>query len=283
MAIVDAGSEEQFLPGSRYQRRIERALRRRLADVKEAVPGHQEAVVTADDVTAEADFAEDEFEDEEKRTDPHERRRGSLPLAVCMASVFSLADVMPSYWAAEALGGSPFETWVVTGLFVAAVAGFGWMLSYYRHDGEERGFLVAFGCAASMVAAEVYLRFDYLRVVAQATLVRATFQAFVLGLITTLLIWLSYLVLVRARSVRLHRQLSEMNALKRQAVTARHGRAATGGTLRREVDSYRLIDGASQDGIALIRTEASKVIEAGELELGRPELEAARTESEEER
>ena len=74
------------------------------------------------------------------KCDPHEKRRGSLPLAVGGATLAGLADTFPSYLAAQAIGGrEPVATGIYTAMLVGATTGGAAMAAHFTHSNNRKG------------------------------------------------------------------------------------------------------------------------------------------------
>ena len=205
----------------RATRRQHRAVRRRLSALHVAEQREDAARATAAAATDEAEFAQAEYEAELQSVDPDGKRRGSLPFAVLAALLFALADIIPAWWAAEALGGGWFQTALVTGLLVAGLAGFAALLSYFQHERRRTSMKFAFGAAATLVVVESLLRLDYLLTTGDEGLRRALTEAGLLALVTAGLLWMSYVVLLRAESVSMWRMRRETSRLADQAAVLR--------------------------------------------------------------
>ena len=87
-------------------------------------------------------------------SDAEDRRFGSLPGAFAIAIVVSIVDVLPAYWAAQALGNGVTDTWLLTGILVAGLTGVAWMMSHYRNKGSRGPFLAAFLFTVALILVE---------------------------------------------------------------------------------------------------------------------------------
>ena len=201
----------------RAGRRQQRAIRRRLNALQIAEQREDAAHASAASATEEAEFAQAEYEGELQSVDPDAKRRGSLPWAVVAAGVLAGLDVFPAWWAAEALGGDYFETVLVTGLLVAGLAGFAALLSYFDHDRRRTSLRFAFAAAVVLVLVESGLRFDYLVTVTDQGYRSAVIETGLLALVTSGLLWMSYVVLLRAESVALWRMRRQTKRLADEA------------------------------------------------------------------
>ena len=207
--------------GERVQARMQRMFRRRLRTLEAAQRYSAFARTRATELGAEAALAEAELEAEQQSADPDGRRHASFWLSVLAAAVFAGLDAWPAWWAAEALGGGYLETGVVAALLVAGLTGFAALLSYFRHRGEARKFRFAFASAALLVLIETGLRFDYLRVTTDDTLLHISIESGLLALVTAGLLWMSYEVLLRAESFQLNRLRRRTGGVSKQAAAAR--------------------------------------------------------------
>jgi hypothetical protein len=219
---------------------------------------HDEATTeaAAAATASEADMAERLYLAQRQRVDPDGKRPGSLPLAIFAAIVFAVLDVGPARWAAEALGSSLRDTRIVTLLLVAGLAGFAVLLSHFKHghvpvrDGRRRrnwSLWFALAASAALVVIESKLRYDFLRVTEGDNRMSAGFESGLLALVTAGLLWMSYVVLLRAEPV-------ELFILRR-----RRNRLAAAAEARREEASLatarRLNEGRVAAGIANAQPE----------------------------
>ena len=138
------------------------------------------------------------LDQERALTDAEDRRFGSLLGAFVIAIVVSIVDVLPAYWAAQALGNGVTDTWLVTGILVAGLTGVAWMMSHYRNRGGRGQFLAAIFFTVALILVEAFLRVRYLLVVNDATVFDAALQGVVLAGISGVLVWVGYMKLVDA-------------------------------------------------------------------------------------
>jgi len=131
-------------------------------------------------------------------SDAEDRRFGSLLGAFAIAIVVSIVDVLPAYWAAQALGNGVVDTWLVTGILVAGLTGFAWMMSHYRNKGSREPFLAALFFTFVLILVEAFLRVRYLLVVNDMTTFDAALQGVVMAGVSGVLVWVGYLKLVDA-------------------------------------------------------------------------------------
>ena len=115
-----------------------------------------------------------------------------------IAIVVSIVDVLPAYWAAQALGNGVADTWLVTGILVAGLTGVAWMMSHYRNRGGRGQLLAAMIFTFGLIVVEAFLRVRYLLVVNDATVFDAALQGVVLAGISGVLVWVGYMKLVDA-------------------------------------------------------------------------------------
>jgi hypothetical protein len=176
--------------------------------------------------TREADMADRLYLAQRQRLDPDGKRPGSLLVAVIAAIALAVLDIFPALWAAEALGGNLRETRLVALLLVAGLAGFAALLSHFKHghvpvrNGRRiRNWSLWFALAASiaLVLIESGLRFDYLRTGGADTRLTAGIEAGLLALVTAGLLWMSYVVLLRAEPIALFLLRRERNKLLKAA------------------------------------------------------------------
>jgi len=137
---------------------------------------------------------------EQALTDRDDRRFGSLPAAFAIAIAVSVVDVLPAYWAAQALGNGVTDTWIVTGILVAGLTGVAWMMSHYWNRGGRRQFLAALFFTFWLILVEATLRVRYMLVVNDATWFDAALQGAVMAGISGVLVWIGYMKLVDAES-----------------------------------------------------------------------------------
>lgn len=138
------------------------------------------------------------LDQERALSDAEDRRFGSLPGAFVVAIAVSIVDVLPAYWAAQALGNGVTDTWLVTGILVAALTGVAWMMGHYRNNGSRRQFMAAVGFTVALVLVETFLRLRFVRIVNHATAFDAALQAAMLAGISGVLVWIGYMKLVDA-------------------------------------------------------------------------------------
>ena len=138
------------------------------------------------------------LDQERALTDAEDRRFGSLLGAFVIAIVVSIVDVLPAYWAAQALGNGVADTWLVTGILVAGLTGVAWMMSHYRNRGGRGQLLAAIIFTLGLIVVEAFLRVRYLLVVNDATVFDAALQGVVLAGISGVLVWVGYMKLVDA-------------------------------------------------------------------------------------
>jgi hypothetical protein len=197
----------------------------------------------AEEAAGDADAARATYAAERHSLDPEGKRGGSLTIAAFVACVLAVLDVAPAWWAAQALGGEQLDTWLVTGLLVAGLAGFAALLSHFKHghvryrDGRRQrnwSFWAAFAASAALVLIESGLRFDYLRTVMLDTYFGATIEAGLLALVTTALLWMSYVVLLRAEPIVLWKARRERDRLAKVAAARREEAAAAARQLANE-------------------------------------------------
>jgi hypothetical protein len=138
------------------------------------------------------------LDQERALTDPEDRRFGSLPGAFAIAIGVSIFDVLPAYWAAQALGNGVTDTWLVTGFLVAVLTGVAWMLSHYRNKGSRGPFLAAACATVALILIETGLRVRYVRAVDDASAFDAALQGAMLAGMSGVLVWIGYMKLVDA-------------------------------------------------------------------------------------
>jgi hypothetical protein len=138
------------------------------------------------------------LDQERSLSDAEDRRFGSLLWAFAITIVVSLVDVLPAYWAAQALGNGVTDTWLVTGILVAGLTGFAWMMSHHRNRGGRWQLLVALGFTAGLILVEAVLRVRYMLVVNDATGLDAALQGLVMACVSGVLVWVGYIKLVDA-------------------------------------------------------------------------------------
>jgi hypothetical protein len=138
------------------------------------------------------------LDQERALSDPEDRRFGSLPGAFAIAVAISIFDVLPAYWAAQALGNGVTDTWLVTAFLVAVLTGVAWMLSHYRNNGSRGPFLAALGATVALILIETGLRVRYVRAVDDATAFDAALQGAMLAGMSGVLVWIGYMKLVDA-------------------------------------------------------------------------------------
>jgi hypothetical protein len=138
------------------------------------------------------------LDQERAMSDAEDRRFGSLLGAFAIAIGVSIIDLLPAYWAAQALGHGVMDTWLVTGILVAALTGVAWMMSHYRNKGSRGPFLAALVFTVVLILVEAGLRLDFLRTVNDATVRRAALEGAMLAGISGVLVWVGYMKLVDA-------------------------------------------------------------------------------------
>jgi hypothetical protein len=138
------------------------------------------------------------LDQERALSDAEDRRFGSLLGAFAIAIAVSIVDVLPAYWAAQALGNGVIDTWLVTGILVAGLTGVAWMMSHYRNKGSRGPFLAALFFTLAFILVETGLRLRYVRTVNDATVLDAALQGAVLAGISGVLVWIGYMKLVDA-------------------------------------------------------------------------------------
>jgi hypothetical protein len=153
---------------------------------------------------------------ERLRTDPASKRSGSLPVAVFVAIVVALVDLLPAYWAAQALGESETDTRIVTVILVAGLTGFAALMSHFRNRRELRMFYASMFFTALLIAVQSGLRFRFLRVVTDANLLDATLQAALLACVSGGLVWIGYVKLVSAEPWSTYGLRRELKSLQRR-------------------------------------------------------------------
>jgi hypothetical protein len=200
---------------------ISRALRSGLNTLQQARVKKNDAAVAADSAETEAYEATVELEAEQLRVDPSGSRRGSFSKAVTAAILLTLGEVVPAWWAAEALGGGLWATAIVAVLLVAALAGLAALLSHFKHDANFKAFDIARAVAALLVLVESGLRLVYLLVTSNVSLLQAALEVGLLALVTTGLIWVSYVILVRAESIAIYKQRCAVEGLQAKARATR--------------------------------------------------------------
>jgi hypothetical protein len=194
-----------------------RGLRNILSALQQARLAKDGAAVEAEEAQTEAYEARVEFEAEQIRVDPDGRRRGSLFAAVVIAIGLTLLDVVPAWWAAEALGGGLWATAVVALLLVAALAGLAALLSHFKHDEAQRAFDIVLAGAVLLVLVESGLRLVYLLVTSSVGLMQAALEVGLLALVTGGLIGVSYVVLVWAEALAMYKLRLEVEGLEATA------------------------------------------------------------------
>jgi hypothetical protein len=191
---ANGGQPETSESGWRAEQQLSRLLmktqqrRERLAQVRGRL-----AAAKGDDESAWA-----ALDQERVLSDAEDRRFGSLLGAFAIAIVVSIVDVLPAYWAAQALGNGVVDTWLVTGILVAGLTGFAWMMSHYRNKGSRGLLLAAFFFTVALILVEAFLRVRYLLVVHDATVFDASLQGVVMAGVSGVLVWVGYLKLVDA-------------------------------------------------------------------------------------
>ena len=138
------------------------------------------------------------LDQERTLSDAEDRRFGSLPWAFAIAIVVSIVDVLPAYWAAQALGNGVADTWLVTGILVGGLTGVAWMMSHYRNRRSRGPLLTALVFTFALILVEAFLRVRYLLVVNDLGTFDATLQGAVLAGISGVLVWVGYMKLVDA-------------------------------------------------------------------------------------
>ena len=131
-------------------------------------------------------------------SDAEDRRFGSLPWAFAIAIVVSIVDVLPAYWAAQALGNGVADTWLVTGILVAGLTGVAWMMSHYRNKRKPRAIPRRAFLHRRLDPGRDVLRVRYVLAVNDATVFDAALQGVVLAGISGVLVWVGYMKLVDA-------------------------------------------------------------------------------------
>jgi hypothetical protein len=157
------------------------------------------------------------YEAELHSLDPRAKRRGLFPLAVVSAIALAFVDFVPAWYAAEALGGEMGATAVMSVLLVAALAGFAALLGYFEHDENRAGLVVTVGLLAALILVETVLRYEYLVVVGGEDWLRAGLSAGLLGIVTSGLAGISYVLLRRAEPIHLHRARKSLERAQRLA------------------------------------------------------------------
>jgi hypothetical protein len=138
------------------------------------------------------------LDQERTLSDAEDRRFGSLLGAFAIAIVVSVVDVLPAYWAAQALGNGVTDTWLVTGILVTGLTGVAWMMSHYRNRGGRAQLRTAVIVTFALILVEAFLRVRYLLVVNDATTFDAALQGAVLACVSGVLVWVGYMKLVDA-------------------------------------------------------------------------------------
>jgi hypothetical protein len=138
------------------------------------------------------------LDQERALSDAENRRFGSLPAAFAIAIAVSIFDVLPAYWAAQALGNGVTDTWLVTGFLVAVLTGVAWMMSHYKNNGSRGPFLAALCVTGAFILVETGLRVRYVRAVDDATALDAALQGAMLAGMSGVLVWVGYMKLVDA-------------------------------------------------------------------------------------
>jgi hypothetical protein len=178
-----ARAQKALLATTRFNREQLRAANARaLAAIDEAQEA--QAILDADRV----------------RTDPAGKRQGSLSVAVAIATAVAVIDLLPAYWAAQALGEGETDTRLVTLILVAGLTGFAALMSHFRNRREMGTFYVSIFFTAVLVAVQTGLRFRYLRVTTDDSFLDAALQAGLLACISGGLVWIGYVKLVSAES-----------------------------------------------------------------------------------
>jgi hypothetical protein len=191
---ADGGSPETLESGWRAEQQLIRLLtktkrrRERLLQL-----GGRLAAAKADDESAWA-----ALDQERALSDAEDRRFGSLLGAFAIAIAVSIVDLLPAYWAAQALGNGVLDTWLVTGILVAGLTGVAWMMSHYVNRGGRRQFLAALFVTVALILVETGLRVRFVRAVNDATVFDAALQGAVLAAISGVLVWIGYMKLVDA-------------------------------------------------------------------------------------
>jgi hypothetical protein len=195
------------------------AAQKHLNEAQRAGDVEQHAAAAADNALREAGDAKRLYEAERHSLDPRAKRRGLLPVAIVAAIVLACLDFVPAWYAAEALGGDMSATAVMSVLLVAALAGFAALLGYFEHDGNRAGLVVTAGLLAALVLVETVLRFEYLVVVDGEGWLRAGLSAGLLGIVTSGIAGIGYVVLRRAEPVHLYRARKSLARLEKRATS----------------------------------------------------------------
>lgn len=221
-------NEERVAAAARvrgYGRRAQEALRGLLLLVRQAEREMTDAIAVASAMYAEAEVKRIAFEAHKHHVDPHQNRRGSLPLAVGGDVLAAGIDLVPAYWAALALDSPMWETLIVTGLLVTALAGLAAILSTLRHEGNKWGFVGGIVALVVLIVIQTGLRLRYLLVVTGVGFLQGALEAAMLAVITGGLLWIAYFLLVRAEPVELYKERREVGQADKDAKKA--SKAAT--------------------------------------------------------
>jgi hypothetical protein len=203
--------------GDAAQRLDERAVERELGDLQVAQRNAENARDRAEEAAREADADERALDRAQMTVDADKKRRVWFPIAVFAALLFAVVDVIPAWWAAEALGGDYFETALVTALLVAGLAGFAALVSHFQHTRQWISWRFAVAASVALVVVESWLRFDYLTTtVEDVGLRQALTETGLLALVTGGLLWMSYVVLLRAEQVSIWRMRRQQKRLRKR-------------------------------------------------------------------
>jgi hypothetical protein len=222
-ATEHAAVEEPERQGSatgrvgRLSRGVRRVLRTNLLAVRKTRRERDDAFTAAREASATAEETTLEYETEKHKLDPNDQRPGRLPLAILTATGTALLDTLPAFWTAQALNRSPRETVFLTFLFVALLTALSSLLSVFTHLGWRVSRLITFVLAAAGIVLATGLRYDFVRVVNGDSRLRAALEAGVLALFSVVLIWVGYLVLVRAEPRKLFQLRAASEAAESEA------------------------------------------------------------------
>jgi hypothetical protein len=221
--------------------RVALAAQKHLNEAERAAEIQHRAAGVADIARRDADEARRLYEAELHSLDPRAKRRGLLPLAIVVATVLAFVDFVPAWYAAEALGGDVNATAVMTVLLVAALAGFAALLGYFEHDRNRAGLAVTVALLATLIVVETVLRYEYLVVVDGEGWLRAGLSAGLLGIVTSGLAGISYVILRRAEPVHLYRARKSLVRLEERAATFADQALRREQDHRDQQDAFRLI------------------------------------------
>ncbi len=195
------------------------------------------------------------FDASRRDIDPSNRHHVPTVLAALLLLAIFAFDVKPLFWGAESFGLGTFDTWVVTGLFLAGSVIFSWMLEAAPQEKRRMVWIllsVTFGALAA-------LRTEFLLTVGALTLGGAVLEAALLSAISMGLVVLGSQILARTRRLRVRSALvqhrnaeEEATKLARDARDAREAFQAAGAEAHRSLRIYFMqhaptLDGASSE------------------------------------